>query len=78
MIVVFARLAGLRPAELAMSVRRCYHRTSVLPGSSPKRVLPALGQRLADACALIGDVAQLGERLVCNQEVAGSIPVVST
>jgi hypothetical protein len=24
-----------------------------------------------------GDVAQLGERLVCNQEVAGSIPVVS-
>ncbi len=27
--------------------------------------------------ALIGDVAQLGERLVCNQEVAGSIPVVS-
>ena len=25
-----------------------------------------------------GDVAQLGERLVCNQEVGGSIPVVST
>src|SRR4051794_38395017 len=25
-----------------------------------------------------GDVAQLGERLVCNQEVAGSTPVVST
>ena len=26
---------------------------------------------------LAGDVAQLGERLVCNQKVAGSIPVVS-
>jgi hypothetical protein len=25
-----------------------------------------------------GAVAQLGERLVCNQEVAGSIPVGST
>lgn len=25
-----------------------------------------------------GDVAQLGERLVCNQVVAGSIPVIST
>ena len=25
-----------------------------------------------------GDVAQLGERLVCNQEVGGSIPLVST
>ena len=24
-----------------------------------------------------GDVAQLGERLVCNQEVGGSIPLVS-
>ena len=27
---------------------------------------------------LIGELAQLGERLVCNQEVAGSIPVFST
>ena len=25
-----------------------------------------------------GDIAQLGERLVCNQEVTGSIPVIST
>ena len=25
-----------------------------------------------------GDVAQLGEHLVCNQDVAGSIPVIST
>ena len=24
-----------------------------------------------------GDVAQLGERLVCNQKVTGSIPVIS-
>jgi hypothetical protein len=29
------------------------------------------------ADTLIGDVAQLGERLVCNQEVEGSIPFVS-
>ena len=27
---------------------------------------------------LEGDVAQLGERLVCNQQVGGSIPLVST
>ena len=26
----------------------------------------------------IGGIAQLGERLVCNQNVAGSIPVTST
>jgi hypothetical protein len=25
-----------------------------------------------------GELAQLGERLVCNQEVTGSIPVFST
>ena len=25
-----------------------------------------------------GDIAQLGERLVCNQEVTGSSPVIST
>ena len=27
---------------------------------------------------VLGDVAQLGERLICIQEVAGSIPAVST
>ena len=27
---------------------------------------------------LVGAVAQLGERLVCNQEATGSIPVSST
>lgn len=26
---------------------------------------------------LLGDVAQLGERLACTEEVAGSIPVIS-
>ena len=25
-----------------------------------------------------GDIAQLGERLLCKQEVTGSIPVIST
>ena len=28
--------------------------------------------------SVCGDVAQLGEHLVCNQDVAGSIPVIST
>ena len=27
---------------------------------------------------MIGDVAQLAERLICIQEVAGSTPVIST
>ena len=27
---------------------------------------------------IIGDIAQLGERLPCKQEVAGSIPTIST
>ena len=26
----------------------------------------------------VGDVAQLGERLLCKEEVAGSIPAIST
>ena len=30
------------------------------------------------SCSPDGDVAQLGERLICIQEVAGSIPAVST
>ena len=32
---------------------------------------------MLESSSAFGDVAQLGERLVCNQEVAGSIPVVS-
>ena len=27
---------------------------------------------------IVGDIAQLGERLPCKQEVAGSIPTIST
>ena len=27
---------------------------------------------------MLGDIAQLGERLPCKQEVAGSIPTIST
>jgi hypothetical protein len=38
----------------------------------------ASGRRKSRPGKNFGDVAQLGERLVCNQEVAGSIPVVST
>ena len=33
---------------------------------------------MARASSLDGAVAQLGERLVCNQEATGSIPVSST
>ena len=29
-------------------------------------------------CALFGELAQLGERLLCKQNVIGSIPVFST
>ena len=35
-------------------------------------------QLSTDNCQLLGAVAQLGERLVCNQEATGSIPVSST
>jgi hypothetical protein len=34
--------------------------------------------RFAGATVIEGDVAQSEERLVCNQEVAGSNPVIST
>ena len=33
---------------------------------------------MLDADDPYGELAQLGERLVCNQEVTGSIPVFST
>ncbi len=36
---------------------------------------PPKGQKEA---ARIGDIAQLGERLPCKQEVAGSNPTIST
>ncbi len=38
---------------------------------------PALVQH-TDDFAYFGELAQLGERLVCNQEVTGSSPVFST
>ena len=41
------------------------------PGSSPGALLIVLSEDR-------GELAQLGERLVCNQEVTGSIPVFST
>jgi hypothetical protein len=42
--------------------------------------LLALSQKLSDRAlgSYQGAVAQLGERLVCNQEATGSIPVSST
>ena len=35
-------------------------------------------RRGAAEAATFGAVAQLGERLICNQEVVGSIPISST
>ena len=57
-----------RAGDLAKPASRRYHEIDVRatePVASTSSTQP-------------GDVAQLGERLVCNQEVAGSIPVVST
>ena len=34
--------------------------------------------RSSKEVTLVGDVAQLGERLLCKQEVSGSIPLIST
>jgi hypothetical protein len=34
--------------------------------------------RIHGSLEVPGELAQLGERLVCNQEVTGSIPVFST
>ena len=39
---------------------------------------PPDGRPTAKGPAIVGAVAQLGERLVCNQEVGGSIPLGST
>ena len=41
-------------------------------------LVPLRGAPLAGANRLGGDVAQLGERLVRNEEVVGSIPIIST
>ncbi len=43
------------------------------PASSRKALLSSTCPRQRR-----GDVAQLGERLVCNQEVGGSSPLIST
>ena len=53
--------------------------------SSHRNVLGQLAQRFVTLFNLegtrpgrCGDIAQLGERLPCKQEVAGSIPTIST
>ena len=46
-------------------------RISGVPGSTDTRAAGEVGCRA-------GGVAQLGERLVCNQEAIGSIPFTST
>ena len=51
------------------------HRPSAEGGLS---VTPVLDERPQHNPIHYGELAQLGERLVCNQEVTGSIPVFST
>ena len=48
------------------------------PSASGKTTLLRLAAGLRSLRYRHGDVAQLEERLVCNQEVAGSNPVIST
>jgi hypothetical protein len=48
-----------------------------MTSTSSFRLLQYIG-RQPKADGQIGAVAQLGERLVCNQEATGSIPVSST
>ena len=45
--------------------------------SEPKNTLCAIN-RFYPAKRVIGELAQLGERLLCTQEVSGSIPLFST
>ena len=68
-------MVRLQPGPLALPIVRA--RAGKVAGDSQRprgfpidEWKPAIGNRA-------GDVAQLGERLVCNQQVAGSSPVVS-
>ena len=51
-------------------------RTSARPAS--EGCLAVARRAEADGRGVCGELAQLGERLVCNQEVTGSSPVFST
>ena len=42
------------------------------------RLFRAAMRSMRRKCQVLGAVAQLGERLICIQEVAGSIPTSST
>ena len=57
-----------RADDLAKPGSRRYHENDVRVASPVART----------SSTHPGDVAQLGERLVCNQEATGSIPVSST
>src|SRR5208282_4591942 len=63
-----ARTLTARAGDLAKPASRRYHEIDV-------RVTEPVART---SSTHPGDVAQLGERLVCNQEVGGSIPLVST
>ena len=49
------------------------HRVQLASKNFTPKTLPSVA-----ALAGLGAVAQLGERLICTQEVAGSIPTSST
>ena len=48
------------------------------PSGAALAIRARAGRKPAEALAKAGAVAQLGERLLCKQEVTGSIPVGST
>jgi hypothetical protein len=72
---------GRRGREAGVAALDWSPLSAVLAASSFTRLL-ALGERAMPlACPYIGipgAIAQLGERLLCKQEVTGSIPVGST
>src|SRR6516162_3748766 len=51
---------------------------SIRPALQPRTNRPLAGTSRGRDRLLGGDVAQLGERLVRNEEVVGSIPIIST
>ena len=56
----------------------CVQSASIQKIGSVVRGWSRKGSPLASDSCLSGAVAQLGERLICIQEVAGSIPTSST
>jgi hypothetical protein len=85
----FASIAGAAFARLASApqgarvLMDAANEGSLASGETISLFLPALGSASLGACAPVGEwtkgaLAQLGERLLCKQDVVGSIPSGST